>query len=284
MRSKFMLLIFTMIIILFSVPIHALDESGKNGEVLYHQSFSDGLNVSQCGIRIGTAGSQNCSLISSDEGLKIETYDSERAYILLPSFYVSETRTIEFSFRFDKKQTDNARLAVMLTCRGEEPTNITSLVFRAGGTVDGFTEPPDNLKKAITDGMTIGVKIPLDDGVLHEIIMSIGGVEYVLENREVTLVSNGNLGFVVRNADVTLNDIYVVNGVNYSDKTGYYADKSYSDENVQSDSDLHTETSDDDKAPNTGIESDRFLLLLLGLSALGVCSTVKQRFYRVISR
>ncbi len=273
MRSKSVLIFFVILLLVLSIPVCAIDKTIDVGEVLYHQSFEDGLAIDRCGIRVGTAGSQNCMLKSSDEGLKIETYDSERTYILLPSFYVSETRTIEFSFKFDDKLSDNARLAVMLTCRGDEPTNITTLIFRAGGTVDGFTDPPEKVKTAISGGEMINVKIPLEGGILHEIVIGMNGEEYTLENREVTLVSVGSLGFVVRNANVTINDISVVNGVNYTVKKGFYAENSYSDDYEHDEYEESLETTDDGKSPNTGTNSVKLLLLPVGLGALGMYRT-----------
>ena len=75
-------------------------------DVYKRQVFESGLSIERCGIRLGTAGSQAVYMNTSDDGLNISTYDTGRAYILLPKFYVTDSRTIEFSFRFDEKRTD----------------------------------------------------------------------------------------------------------------------------------------------------------------------------------
>ena len=133
--KKLALLLTVIVLIVFSLPVSAADSEIAVGEVLYHQAFTDGLSLQRCGIRLGSAGSQTVYMSISDDGLNISTYDTERTYILLPKFYVTDSRTIEFSFRFDEKRTDNARLAVMLTCRGGEPTNITSDLDRCADSI-----------------------------------------------------------------------------------------------------------------------------------------------------
>ena len=278
--KKLALLLTAIVLIVFSLPVSAADSEIAVGEVLYHQVFTDGLSIERCGIRLGSAGSQTIYMSTSDDGLNISTYDTERAYILLPKFYVTDSRTIEFSFRFDEKRTDNARLAVMLTCRGDEPTNITSVVFRAGGTVDGFTEPSDNIKQAISGGKTVDVTIPLDSGVLHEITVASDGEECTLEKREVMVVSAGDLGFVLRNADVTLNDITVVSGVDYDEKTGYYADRSYSDDIVHEVPDLPDELPSEDEAtsPETDDSSAAAFLLSTVFAGFASLYTAKRVF------
>lgn len=280
--KKLVLLLTVIVLIVFSLPASAENLEISDGEVLYRQVFTDGLSIERCGIKLGTAGSQTVYMSASDDGLNISTYDTERAYILLPKFYVTDSRTIEFSLRFDGKRTDNARLAVMLTCRGDEPTNITSVVFRAGGTVDGFAEPSDNIKQAIADGKTVDIKIPLDYGVLHEITMASGGEECTLEKREVIVVSTGDLGFVLRNADVTLNDINVVSGVGYSEKTGYYAEKSYSDDIVHEAPAESDEFSADgtETSPATEDGSTAAFLLSMIFAGFACIYTAKRAFKR----
>ena len=280
--KKLALLLTVIVLLVFSLPVSAADPEIAVGEVLYHQVFESGLSIERCGIRLGTAGSQAVYMNTSDDGLNISTYDTGRAYILLPKFYVTDSRTIEFSFRFDEKRTDNARLAVMLTCRGDEPTNITSVVFRAGGTVDGFTEPSDNIKQAISGGKTVDVKIPLDSGVLHEITVASEGEECILEKREVMVVSAGDLGFVLRNADATINDITVVSGVGYSEKTGYYVEKSYSDDIVHELPDLPDDFLADDTvyAPETGDGSAAAFLLSTIFAGFASLYTAKRAFKR----
>lgn len=228
MLKKFAVLCLTLLLCVFGVS--ASDSMLDNGQVIYHQSFENGMTARGCGISVGEIGSQTPILSMSDDGLSIQTCDKERTYILFPNVVSSGSRTIEFSFRFDEKTSDNARLAFILTCRGSEPTNVTSVVFRAGGTVDDFSELSDDIKNAVRNGEMINVKIPLESGVLHEVILSTDDEVCTIENREVSMIAEGKNGLVVRNADVTVDDIYVVNGVGYGEKNGYFAKASYSDD------------------------------------------------------
>lgn len=244
-RNRLAVLLSTLMLLLFSVPVNARNYTYESGYVLYHQSFDSDVNLGSCDISLGSVGSQTVDMYITDDGLKIDTEDSERAYILLPDISTSGSRTIEFSFRFDSKESDNARLAFILTCRGSEPTNVTSVVFRAGGTIDDFSDPIDEIKDAISNGETINVKIPLESGILHEVILESGDSACIVENREVKLIEGGNHGFVLRNADVTIDDVYIVNGVDYDEKSGYYSVISYSDDYTQTlpDAELDAELS-----------------------------------------
>ena len=94
--KKLALLLTVIVLLVFSLPVSAADPEIAVGEVLYHQVFESGLSIERCGIRLGTAGSQAVYMNTSDDGLNISTYDTGRAYILLPKFYVTDSRTIEF--------------------------------------------------------------------------------------------------------------------------------------------------------------------------------------------
>lgn len=228
MKRLFPILI--VIVLLFScVSVCAKDAEISVGDVLYHQNFSAVTDIVDSGIRIGSASSENSLIACPKESLEIHTYDTGRVYVMLPEVdgCGDGSYTIEFTFRFTDIHTDNGFIAPILTCRGDEPTNISSVVIRADGSVDDFDEPDDELRKAIADGETIGVKIPVDSWAVHKIILTVGGTEYILERENVLVINDGSMGFTVRNTDVQIDEVYVVCGVDYVKKLGYYAENSY---------------------------------------------------------
>jgi len=162
-----------------------------------------------------------------NDTLDIRTYDNGRFYIILPSFEKKDSYTFDFTFSFDKDAADNGSLSVILTCRGNEPTNITSVVIRAIGSVDHFSELDDTLASAIRAGEKIRVKIPIENNVLHKIIMETDGKVYEIDRDSIVLVNVGDMGFISRNAPVYIHDIYIVNGVGYETMLGKYATDSY---------------------------------------------------------
>lgn len=227
--KKLCIVLSVMLMLSLVVCSSAMDSALSLGEVIYHQSFEEVNRYSACGINVGTAGSPDASIYISNSGLNIRPSDSGRVFLILPQCEKSDSYTAEFTFSFLRKDNDNAYLAFILTSRGDEPTNITSFVIRANGIVDDFSPVSDEIKNAITEGSEVSVKIPLEDGVLHEVELSSGGVSCTVERRDVVLVGGGQNGFVIRNADISISDIYIVNGVGYSKKIGYYASNSYSD-------------------------------------------------------
>lgn len=222
--------IFVVIVMLVScISVSAKDPVIPVGEVLYHQSFGEVTDIVDSGVRIGSASSQNSFIACPRESLEVRTYDTGRVYLLLPEAekHSDGTYTIEFTFRFTDVHTDNGYIAPILTCRGDEPTNISSVVIRADGSVDDFEEPADELREAVAGGETVGVKIPVDSWAIHEIIFEVGEAEYTLERDNVLMINEGSMGFVVRNTDVQIDEVYVVYGLDYEEKLGYYAENSY---------------------------------------------------------
>ena len=204
------LVLFSVCFLCLNVPVLAGDV--KNGEVLYHQDFSVLSEIEKSGIVRGTSSSESA---------------------ILPAAAAVDSYTIEFDFSFAEIRSENGYVGFLLTCRGTEPTNVTALVIRADGTIDEFDEPDAVLKKAIADGGTIHVKIPVEKDVLHKIELTADGKTYVLERENVKVLDDGGRGFVVRNASVRIGGIYLVNGVGYTKKTGTYACASYAaDETV----------------------------------------------------
>lgn len=217
------------------LPGAAGDLQKAVGEVLYHQDFSVLSDIVKSGIVRGTSSSENSHLICEGDVLELNTFDNDRLYAILPTPTTGESYTIEFEFAFSEIVSDNGYIGYILTCRGTEPTNVTALVIRADGTIDDFEEPDETLKKAIHDGGTIQVKIPIEKNVLHKIELTAGGTAYTLERKNVKVIDDGETGFVVRNASVDVTEIYIVNGIGYTAKSGAYAKESYaSDEAVAS--------------------------------------------------
>lgn len=215
------------LILCLCLPVFAQNSSFDVGEVLYHQDFSVVTDVSDSGVTLGSLTASNCYISTYGESLDLVTVDNGRLYALLPSFLKSDTYTIDFSFRFSEIRAENGYLAFILTCRGDEPTNISSLVIRADGSVDDFESPNPAVSEAFSSGETINVRIPISDGALYQIILSCGGEEYTIERDSVLVIGDGDVGFAARNASASVNEIYVVNGIDYDELDGYYADESY---------------------------------------------------------
>lgn len=197
------------------------------GEVLYHQDFAVLGELVDSGIVRGTSSSENSYFTCEGDSLELDTYDNERVYALLPNIVTEDSYTVEFDFAFTEIERENGYLGFILTSRGGEPTNITSLNIRANGTIDDFSNPSDGIVKAISEGKTVNVKIPVEKNVLHEIELSVDGTVCVLERDSVKVLDQGGMGFIVRNASVKVNEIFVVHGTGYTEKTGTYATKSY---------------------------------------------------------
>ena len=197
------------------------------GEVLYHQDFSVLSDVGKSGIVRGTSSSEKAQFTCIGDALELNTFDNDRAYAILPGAVSADSYTIEFDFAFSEIRSENGYIGFLLTCRGTEPTNVTALVIRAGGTIDDFAEPEEALKKAIAGGEEIHVKIPVDKSVLHKIELTAGDKTYTLERKSVKVLDDGGRGFVVRNASVKVGEIYLVNGIGYTAKSGTYAVSSY---------------------------------------------------------
>ncbi|MBR3998298.1 MAG: hypothetical protein IKI93_08145, partial [Clostridia bacterium] len=181
--KKLFPIVLVLMMILTATGIYAMDTEKLAGEVLYHQNFSDISDFSASGIRIGTSSSENSLVSCEGDSLEIHTYDSGRVYIILPDAEKgdSDSYTIEFSFRFKNIHSENGFIAPILTCRGCEPANITSVTIRADGTVDEFSALDAELSEAIASGETIHVKIPVKDGMMYKIIFSADGKEYTAE-------------------------------------------------------------------------------------------------------
>ncbi len=248
-------LVLAMLLFLFAVAVGAAEEEREVGEVLYHQDFGDLADLSESAIRLGTTSAPSTSVSCPGEYLEIHTYDSGRAYVLLPfvEMKADGSYTLEFSFCFENSRQDNAYLGAILTCRGEEPTNITPVLIRADGSVDDFSRPDEKISEAIRNGEVVGVKIPMPSGVLHEMILTTSdGSSCTIKRNNVQVISYDNMGFLVRNTDVRINEIFLVNGTGYENKTGPYAENS-TEESVGDDPSAGGQNGE--HAPQTGDEA-----------------------------
>ncbi len=230
MRMGRMLCLVFVFCMLFSVCVTATD-SYAVGEVLYHQSFDGIGSLRSTGIRMGTVSSDSTRLRTDGEALRIDTYDDRRNYALLPEIPWTDDYTVEFTFSFQDVRARNGYLAFLLTCWGDEPSNITGLVFRAGGTIDDFAPLSEEVQTAIAAGTEpIHVTIPVENGILYEVTVAVGDAEDTVKRSSLKRIPEGNRGFGIRNTSAAIEEIYVVNGTGYTAKTGDFAEASWSDD------------------------------------------------------
>ena len=241
--------LFLIVMILLScVNISAADHSATSGEVLYHQDFSKISNIAFSGIKIGTQSTESAFIDCPGDDLSIRIYNKGRVYLILPQIERSANYTVEFDFSFTGHESNNGYIAFMLNCRGEEPTNISSVIIRNSGSVTDFAEPDPELSEAIASGKNVHVAIPIDNNVLHKIVLTVGEDEYTLERDKVLVIPSEGFGFEARNTNVNVSEVLVVNGVDYAEKSGYYAEHSFAtDENpvISEGNDTAPDTSDD---------------------------------------
>lgn len=200
----------------------------SNGEVLYHQDFADVDAPYKAGVSFGSATVGNAWLDVEDDDLGIHTADDRRAYVLLPDISWTDSHTIEFSFRFTDVAVSNGYLAFLLTCWGDEPSNISAAIFRANGTIDDFDEPDDSIKKKIQNGETVYVQIPVKNGIVHTITLTAGENTCTVQRDSVLRIAEGKRGFSIRNASVAVDEVYIVNGTGYTAKNGTFVNDSWS--------------------------------------------------------
>ncbi|MBE6598355.1 MAG: hypothetical protein E7638_02810 [Ruminococcaceae bacterium] len=222
------------VLLLSSVLISASEPSYVDGEVVYHQDFSDISEVASSGIKKGTSSSTGSDIAVTNDTLSISTSDDGRVYAILPKSDWTDSFTVEFDFTFSKNSSQNGYLGVMLTSSGDEPGNISQVIIRAKGSVDDFGEVSDTLAESFAKGEKISVKIPVENGVLRNLFITANGITEELERTGLLVIGSGNRGFSARNAGVTIPEVYIVNGTEYKEKTGVYADLSYaSDDTVE---------------------------------------------------
>lgn len=221
-RIAELLSVFLLLTALFLSSVGAAEwnESMAAGEILYHQSFADLHDYAKSGYMTGTSTADGADVKIKDGALSIRCMDGGRAYVLMPQVARGPSYTVEFTFRFTESGMENGSVAFLLTCRGGEPTNITSLVIRSVGTVDDFPDPDPDVAAAIRGGKTVTVEIPIEEGAVHRMKLTAGETSCILERSDVLVIAQGSMGFSVRNDGAAITDVWVVNGCGYVEKTG----------------------------------------------------------------
>ena len=273
-----LLSLFAAVLIVFcsALSAGAGEELKIIGEVLYHQDFSEESDLAESGIRVGTQSSENSMMGCTGDNLEIKTYDNGRVYAIFPDFEKESTYTVEFAFRFSEISVENGFISLILTCRGDEPTNISSIVIRANGELDGFDAPCEKIRTAIQNGEMISVQVPIRDNVLNEVIMTAGEASCIIERESVLVLSEGRMGLAVRNASVEVPEIYVVHGVDYEEKLGYFADYSYSEDAETVFTETSAGTDETEPQPETSPDTGDSAVLLLTAAAAGLCLVKRQ--------
>lgn len=239
------------------------------GEVLYHQDFADVDAPYKAGVALGTATTGNAWLDVENDALALHTADDRRAYVLLPDTPWTESHTIEFSFCFTDIAASNGYLAFLLTCWGDEPSNISAAVFRANGTIDDFDDPDDRIKEKIQSGENVHVQIPVENGIVHTITLTAGEDTCTVQRDSILRIAEGQRGFSIRNASVAVEEVTIVNGTGYTAKTGTFATDSWSDSALAKDLVNH--------APPTGEPTGIVAGLLVSLTAMVWAKRQKKR-------
>ncbi|MBQ4096714.1 MAG: hypothetical protein IJC62_00985 [Clostridia bacterium] len=250
-------------LICLALPAHAWEVVENLGEVIYHQDFSVISDVTKSGVKTGTLSADDTAVTCYADSLVLVARGGGRIYAILPEFDKGNTYTVEFSFKFDGVTRENGYLSYILTCRGNEPTNISTVVIRGNGTIDDFAPLPDEISSAIASGKQVDVKIPITSGILHRLEISCDDKTAEIVRNSVIVVPSGNVGFSARYAETSISEVYVVSGVGYTEKTGYYSENSYADDDNAAGGDTG-----DGSSPNT---ADR---ILAGFGFLAACSAV----------
>ena len=226
MRSRVFLLTVILVAVSFFAPLlrltarasEPLTDQSPAGLILYRQSFADVSDYAKSGVRTGTSIAEDAQIGITDGELNVRTR-SGRVYTLFPDVERGASYTVEFTFRLSESGRENGSFGCLLTCRGDEPTNVTALTIRGNGTIDDFTAP-EELAKAIRGGMTVGVQIPVEDGAFHRMRMTVGEDVYELERGSIVMIPQGGWGFSFRNTSAAISEVEVVSGTDYAEKTG----------------------------------------------------------------
>ncbi len=243
------------VVVIAACTVFAEPPSYQNGEVIYHQDFAELSDFQTSEIKIGTSSSDGTLFTCTDGVFSINTSDGGRSYAILPRTDWTDSFTVEVTFSFTEKAQANGYLAVMLTSSGDEPGNISQIVFRAKGTVDDFASPSDALSEAIRSGAPIQVTIPVENNAVQTITVSSGGITEELQRNSLLLIGAGSRGFSARNVGVDISEIFIVNGVDYTEKIGRFAEESYASTFPDTESEQKPEgtpPAEPDTAPETG--------------------------------
>lgn len=226
---SFILLVFCAVFLVSTLPVTTL-ASHSAGEVLYHQDFTRVSTAHLAGIRAGSANAQESQIGVTTDGLVIDPNGERRTYAILPEIENTDTYTVDLTFRFRSVHRTNGYFAFLLTCTGDKPSNVTPVVLRADGAVDGFGDLDNAIVQHYKNGDPIRLTIPVVDGVLHSLTISSGTDSQTLERTSLLRIPDGNCGFCVRNASVLIEDTAILYGTDYEMPTGYYATHSYAED------------------------------------------------------
>lgn len=221
-RIALLLSVFLLLMSLFVCPGTAAEWNEKMtaGEILWHQSFADLSDYNKSGFTTGTSTAESATVAVKDGALQIRCMDGGRAYVIMPSVKHGPSYTAEFTFRFTESGMENGSLSFLVNCRGEEPSNITSVVIRSTGTVDGFPDPDPAVMDAIRKGRSVTVEIPVEAGAFYRVKLTAGDVSCTLESSDLLKIAQESMGFAVRNDGAAITDVWIVNGCGYAEKTG----------------------------------------------------------------
>ena len=190
------------------------------GEVLYHQSFADVKDYESSGFVTGTDTPDTTSVAVKDGALALRDVSGGRGYVIMPEISHGKDLTAEFTFRFTESGLENGRLDFMVNCLRDEPTNIISVVIRGDGSVDDFSVPTAEVASAIRGGKQVTAEILVENGAMYRMRLTSGKDSCTLVRNEVKAIPLQDMGFSVRNSGVAITDVWVMNGTDYTAKTG----------------------------------------------------------------
>ena len=215
--------VFLALFVVFSTVVFS---SSPAGEVVYRQRFKDVSSLASAGITEGKRNTASSSVSILNGSLVIGDPTGDRTYALLPFHNCYSDYTVQFTFSFTETVRQSGYIALMLTSRGDAPDNVTSVRLRADGECEGFADLGPRIRHSLKNGEEITVTVPVSGGILESITLSSDGVSETADIDNIVNVVEGRMGFCVRNAEVQISDIAVIEGVGYDKETGIYADSS----------------------------------------------------------
>lgn len=197
------------------------------GEVLFAARYTDYSSVAETGMRLGTSSWEDAFLVLKDGELWIGASSDRKTYLLLPSvFSCGDTYTITYTFRFTDVLAENGYCGLILTSRGDAPSNRTELIFRSDGSVDGYGTA-SGMAAAAAASENVSVTAIVQRGFLIQFWVQCGDETTVFSLTHLVRIDEGGRGFVLRNASASFSSVEVIHGVDYPEKNGYYAMHSY---------------------------------------------------------
>lgn len=215
--------VFLAFFVCFAVSVSA---SAVSGEVIYRQNFSDVSSLTSAGVTEGERNTDTSAVDITDGSLVLSDPVGDRTFALLPFYNCSNDYTVRFSFSFTETVRQSGYVSLILTSRGDAPDNITSLKIRADGKCEGFSPLSQRLIHALKKGEEIDVTVPVSDGVLDSVTISVDGVGETVTIDNIINVVEGRIGFCVRNATARIIEVAVIDGVGYTEETGVYSNSS----------------------------------------------------------